>query len=146
VIIGVDSSIIIAGVHANHPLHALAANWIVHNLSVHKLLAPHYSVLESYAVLTRLPGDLRITPSEARNLLTTTVSNNMIVPRFDAESIWATIDTMVISSVAGGRSYDAFVMQILKDAGAEALATFNPNHFRDLADGVTLIDPSKPIE
>ena len=54
--IGVDSNVIVAGVHANHPYHALAANWLVQNLAEHQLMAAHYSVLESYAVLTRLPG------------------------------------------------------------------------------------------
>jgi predicted nucleic acid-binding protein len=142
--IGVDCGVIVAGVHANHPYHALAANWLVQNLAEHQLMAAHHSVLESYAVLTRLPGDLRVSPSEARDLLTATVQSNMIIPRFDAESIWTTIETLVLSSVVGGRSYDAFILQILRSVGAQAIATFNPTHFQDLESDMLVIDPSKP--
>jgi predicted nucleic acid-binding protein len=142
--IGVHSSVIVAGVHANHPYHALAANWLVQNLAEHQLMAAHHSVLESYAVLTRLPGDLRVSPSEARDLLTATVQANMIIPRFDSENIWTTIETLVMSSVVGGRSYDAFILQILRSVGTGAIATFNPTNFRDLESGMVIIDLSKP--
>ena len=142
--IGVDSNVIVAGVHANHPYHALAANWLVQNLAEHQLMAVHHSVLESYAVLTRLPGDLRVSPSEAKDLLTATVQANMIIPRFDSESIWPTIETLVMSSVVGGRSYDTFILLILRSVGAQAIATFNPTHFRDLESDMIIIDPSKP--
>jgi hypothetical protein len=33
--IGVDSSLIVAGVHANHPRHALAASWLIRNIGKH---------------------------------------------------------------------------------------------------------------
>jgi len=135
---------IVAGVHANHPYHALAANWLVQNIAKHQLMASHYPVLESYAVLTRLPGDLRVSPSDARDLLTATVQANMIIPRFDSESIWTTIETLVMASVVSGRSYDAFVLQILRSVGAGAIATFNPTHFQDLESDMVIIDLSKP--
>ena len=144
VTIGVDSSVIIAGVHSNHPRHALAANWLVDNLSEHRLLVAHHSVLESYAVLTRLPGSLRVSPSEARDLLSATVKANMVVPKFDVESIWATLDTMVMASIVDGRSYDAFIFEILKSIGIDAFATFNPHHFHDLDKAIIILDPGKP--
>jgi hypothetical protein len=49
-----------------------------------------------------------------------------------------------MSSVVGGRSYDAFILQILRSVGAGAIATFNPTNFRDLESGMVIIDPSKP--
>jgi len=135
---------IVAVVHTNHPYHALAANWLAQNIAKHQLMATHHPVLESYAVLTRLPGDLRVSPSEARDLLTATVQANMIIPRFDSESIWTTIETLVMASVVSGRSYDAFVLQILRSVGTGAIATFNPTHFQDLKSDMVIIDPSKP--
>jgi hypothetical protein len=68
----------------------------------------------------------------------------MIISRFDSESIWTTIETLVMSSVVGGRSHDAFVLQILRSVGAQAIVTFNPSHFRDLESDMVIIDPSKP--
>jgi hypothetical protein len=68
----------------------------------------------------------------------------MAVAGFQAESIWTTMEHLAGSSVAGGRSYDAFVLQILNDFGAEAMATFNPAHFLGLPGGLPIIDPSQP--
>jgi toxin FitB len=143
VTIGVDSSLIVAAVHANHPRHAMAAGWLIRSIGKHQLVAAHHAVLEAYAVLTRLPGELRVTASEARDLLTGTVKANMAVAE-QQESIWAILDKLVDSSVAGGRSYDALVLLALQAFGAEAIATLNPSHFRDLAPELRIIDPSTP--
>jgi predicted nucleic acid-binding protein len=140
--IAVDASVIVCGVHANHPRHALAAAWLLRAISEHSLLVSHHTILEVYAVLTRLPADFRVTPSEARDLLMATVKKNMRVVPFSAESIWKVVDFFVVSSVAGGRSYDAFVAEVVRNAGAEAIATFNPAHFRDLTQ-MKVIDPSQ---
>lgn len=142
--IGVDSSVIVAGVHANHPLHETAVSWLSRSLSAHQLVVAHHSVLESYAVLTRLPADLRVMPSEARDLLAETVRANMDIAGFQAESIWAMMEALASSSVVGVHSCDAFVLQILNNCGAEAIATFNPAHFRGLPGGLRIIDPSQP--
>ena len=139
--IAVDSSVIIAGVHANHPRHALAVGWITRAMAEHRLVVSHLTLLEVYAVLTRLPGDFRVTPSEARDLLAATVQSNMAVVPFVPESIWKTLESLALCSAAGGRSYDAFVAKTVREAGAEAIATFNPAHFDGLAD-MQLIDPS----
>jgi predicted nucleic acid-binding protein len=141
VTIGVDSSLIVAAVHANHPRHAVAAGWLVRSIGKHQLVAAQHAVLEAYAVLTRLPGELRVTPSEARDLLTGTVKANMPVAE-QPEGIWGILDKLVDASVVGGRSYDALILLALQAFGVEALATLNPSHFRDLAPGLRIIDPS----
>jgi len=142
--IGVDSCILVAGVHANHPLHAVAADWIIRNISLRKLIVAHHSILEAYAVLTRLPGELRITGPEAKQLLESTIRPNMKIAKFDASTIWDCINSLVSQSAVGGLSYDAFIADILTNAGAEAIATFNTTHFIDIAPHLSVIDPSKP--
>ena len=142
--IGVDSCVIIAGVHANHPRHAAAAQWLVGALSVHELVVCHHSILETYAVLTSLPDGFRVTPSEARDLLSATVMENMSIAGFEPESIWTILATLVPRSVAGGRSYDAFVARVLYAHGAQSVATFNAKHFAGLIEGFTVIDPGEP--
>lgn len=144
--IGVDSSVLVAAIHAAHPRHALAVGWVTRALQVHTLVATHHSVLEAYAVLTRLPGDNRVTPSEARDLLTASVKENMAIACYDPQSIWEAIGSFVTASVAGGRSYDAFVADILRRAAVDAVATFNPSHFSEAAHGMRVIDPSDPSE
>ena len=141
--VGVDSSVVVAAVHANHPRHALSAHWLIRALAEDRLVIAHHSVLEAYAVLTRLPGEWRVTPSEARDLLAATVQKNMEIAAYQSDGIFALVESLVVSSVMGGRSYDAFVLHILQSAGAEAVATFNPSRFRGLDDRVRIIDPAE---
>ena len=141
--IGIDSSVIVAGVHANHPRHGAAAQWLVQALTAHELMVCHHSVLESYAVLTSLPGELRVTPSEARDLLEATVRANMVVAEFQPESIWSILESLVPLSTAGGRSYDAFTACVLHASGARAISTLNPKHFAGLIEGLQVIDPGE---
>jgi len=142
--IGVDSSILVAGVHANHPLHAIAANWLIRNIASKELIVAHHSILETYAVLTRLPGKLRTSGSEAKQLLESTVKSNMHVADFSSVSIWDCIDSIVSHSAVGGHSYDAFIIEILNNAEVEAIATFNTTHFIELTPDLPIIDPAKP--
>ena len=144
--IGVDSSVLIAGVHANHPRHAVAATWLIRNIPLHDLMVTHHSVLESYAVLTRLPGELRLSGSEAKQLLESSIRNNMQVADFNASSIWDYIDSLVNHSAVGGNSYDLFSAEILFQSGAEAIATFNVRHFVEFDSLMPIIDPSQPTE
>lgn len=140
--IGVDASVIVAGLHANHPRHALAAGWITRALGDHKLVVCHHTVLETYAVLTRLPSDFRVTPSEAKDLLVATVKAHMTVVPFSPEGIWGIVERLTVTTASGGRSYDAFVAECLQSAGAEAVATFDPGHFRGLT-ALDVIDPQE---
>ncbi len=142
--IGVDSCVVVSGIHTSHPLHAVAAEWLIRNISSNELIITHHSILETYAVLTRLPGMLRITGPEAKLLLESTIRPNMQVAEFTASSIWDCIVSLVDHSAVGGQSYDAFTAEILTRAGVEAIATFNTTHFTNLASHLSIIDPSKP--
>ena len=142
--IGVDSCVIVAAVHANHPLNIVAAGWLNEALSHHELIVAHHSVLEAYAVLTRLPGDLRISASEARDILQSTVRDNMQVAEFDGPDIWDILDRVIAVSAIGGRSYDAFNIDLVKKNGADSYATFDISHFEHMAGGMKLVDPSHP--
>lgn len=141
--IGVDSSVIVAAVHANHPRYATAAQWMIRSLAGNELLVCHHSILETYAVLTSLPGDLRVTPSETRDLLSATVKSNMTVAGFRPESIWSILESFPGMQAVGGHSYDAYVAHVLHDAGAEAVVTFNRRHFAGLVTGLAVIDPGE---
>jgi predicted nucleic acid-binding protein len=143
--IGVDSSVLVAGVHANHPLHKVAADWLIRNIPLHKLIVTHHSILETYAVLTRLPGGLRLSGSETKQLLESTIKPNMQVADFSSSSIWGCIDTLVHHSAVGGRSYDVFIVEILKKTEVDAIATFNASHFSEFADQLSIIDPARLV-
>ena len=142
--IGVDSSVLVAAIHANHPLHAVAVQWLVAALKRHELVVTHHTVLECYAVLTRLPGEWRISGDEAKRLLEGTIRNRMILAGYRPDWIWGAIEGMAERYVAGGRAYDAFVADLLKRSGCDAIATFNAAHFSDVASEFRILDPSRP--
>ena len=62
--LGVDTSVIIAAVHANHPVHLSSSRWLDAAFDTHDVVVAHHSVLEAYAVLTRLPAQFRVGPDE----------------------------------------------------------------------------------
>lgn len=143
-IIGIDTSIIVACVHVNHPMHAPAAGWLEKTFSSSDVVVAHHSVLEVYAVLARMPGDLRVEPLEARDILSTTICENSSICGFSGNEIWDVIDFFVSIPAVGGQSYDAFIIGILKKEGIRAFATFNRSHFERLNGGIEMIDPSRP--
>ena len=139
--IGVDSSVIVAAVHANHPLHIPSADWLNRTFDEHDVVITHHSVLEAYAVLTRLPAQYRLSPVEAHAVLTGTLRENTILAPYDENTIWDMIDTMVQTPVSGGSSYDLFIIEILKLAKVDYIATYNTKDFRRLAKTIRIVDP-----
>ena len=143
--IGVDSCVIIAGVHASHPMHAVAADWLIRNIAENRLVVAHHSILETYAVLTRLPGRLRTSAAEAQKLIEGTVRANMNVAPFQSDAIWNCLDALIRQTTMGGSAYDAFILHILTAIGIKAFATFNTAHFARIDPQLALIDPSNPV-
>jgi predicted nucleic acid-binding protein len=139
--IGVDSSVIIAAVHVNHPLHLASSHWLNKVMEDHDVLIAHHSVLKSYAVLTRLPAQYRLLPAEAQAVLTGTLRENTILASFAEADIWSMIDTMVQTPASGGASYDKFIIEILAAAEVDGIATHNARDFRRLSTIVRIIDP-----
>jgi len=70
----------------------------------------------------------------------------MVVAGLPEQAIWSVIDSFVLSSVIGGRSYDAFILQTLRAAGIDAVASLNPSHFAGLAPELRILDPAVPEE
>jgi predicted nucleic acid-binding protein len=142
--IGVDSSILIAAMHANHPMHAVAVGWLTPALRKHDLVVADHTVLECYAVMTRLPGTWRVTGDEANHLIRSTVMSNMEIFGFAPKTLSDCLEKMAANHVVGGKTYDAFIVETLKQAGTAKIATFNPSHFSAVAGKIAVFDPSKP--
>ena len=139
--LGVDSSVLVACLHANHPFHIAAADWMNHSFENHEVVVAHHSVLEAYAVLTRLPAEYRLVPSEAVTALHATLRDNVVVAPFSERSIWDVVRRLGENAAAGGAAYDGFIIEILAAARVEAIATANAREFRRLSRGIRIIDP-----
>ncbi|MDE0448398.1 MAG: PIN domain-containing protein [Spirochaetaceae bacterium] len=141
--VGVDTSVIIAAVHANHPVHLSSSRWLDAAFDTHDVVVAHHSLLEAYAVLTRLPAEYRVTPAEAEIVLRETVRDNARIAPFAAESTWAFMSAFAALPAAGGAAYDAFIIRLLSEAGAEAIVTYNVDDFRRLSPHVRVTDPAE---
>lgn len=140
--LGVDTSVVVAAVHANHPLHLASARWLDAAVDAHDVVVAHHSILEAYSVLTRLPAPYRISPSEAETVLLETVEENARIAPFTAQAMWEFISGFVAVPAAGGAAYDAFIIRLLGEAGADAIATYNVDDFRRLAPSMRIADPA----
>jgi predicted nucleic acid-binding protein len=122
-------------------MHSAATRWINGTIAEHTPVVAHHSVLEAYAVLTRLPSAFRLAPREAAMVLTETLRDKVLIAPFDAEDIWSAIFTVETAPAAGGASYDAFIIHLLRTAGVQQIATFNTRDFERLADGLKIVTP-----
>ena len=141
--VGVDTSVIIAAVHANHPVHLSSARWLDATFDEHDVVVAHHSLLEAYAVLTRLPDQYRVAPGEAEIVLRETVEEHARLAPFAAESMWDIIARLTAIPAAGGASYDAFIIRLLSEAGVDVIATYNADDFRRLAPSMRIADPAE---
>ena len=142
-ILGVDASVIIAAVHANHPVHLSSSRWLDAAFDTHDVVVAHHSLLEAYVVLTRLPAQYRVGPDEAEIVLRETLQHNARLAPFGEDSMWNFMTGMTALPAAGGAAYDAFIVQLLSEAGAEAIVTYNVDDFRRLSPHVRVTDPAE---
>lgn len=78
-----------------------------------------HALAETYSVLTRLPGDLRVLPEDAARLLTTRFSRPLLL---GPEVTGRLPDVLSHLDIAGGAVYDALVALAAVEHDAE-LAT-----------------------
>jgi len=91
-------------------MHGPAASWLDDAFSSHELAVAHHSIIETYAVLTRLPAKYRLSPSEAKIVIHGTLHGNAQITPFDSGSIWESLDSIAAAPAAGGAAYDAFII------------------------------------
>jgi predicted nucleic acid-binding protein len=73
-----------------------------------------HAVYETYAVLTRLPGDARVAPEDAVRLLRDRFESPAVL---DARSTRSAPAVLAASGVAGGATYDGLVALAARSAG-----------------------------
>jgi len=102
-------------------------------------LAAH-SLVEAYAVLTRLPAPYRLSSVDTLELLRKNFGAARIAA-LDAAEHWTLIELASSSAVSGGRTYDALIVNTAAKLAPCDLLTLNARHFAAFdAPGVTLVD------
>jgi predicted nucleic acid-binding protein len=106
-----DTSVAVPLVVAGHREHE-AVNAAVGRRTVR--LASH-AQLETYSVLTRLPGDARLAPQDAGDVLDDRFGEP--VP-LSEPSVVALLATLIENGIAGGAVYDALIGLTALESGA----------------------------
>jgi len=128
------------GWHEHHRLALAALEDVESRGDV--LLLPGHVLVESYAVLTRLPARHRVAPAVALELLRTSFERRVRVVTLSAEEIWALLDGAGRLQIAGGAVYDARILAAARKAGADALLTFDVRDYERLDPGeVRIVAP-----
>jgi predicted nucleic acid-binding protein len=137
----VDTSVVVAALLGWHEKHEVARKALERGLVAERLVLPAPTLIESYAVMTRLPSPHRLSPADAAALLHDTFAEVSTVA-LDGGEVWKLIDDLETTQVAGGRSYDWHILACARKAGAARLLTLNERDF--LALGDTKIEIVRP--
>lgn len=124
-----DANCLVAAVletHVHHNETVLAIERLEASGATATMLA--HALLESYAVLTRLPGADRVDPHTAAAALADSWSDRAIAAVQPSDP-WSFLNTASGEGIAGGRVYDALIGHTASDAGIDVLLTWNTRHF-----------------
>lgn len=100
--VAIDTSVAVAYLDAGHSAHQVCTEFLSGKTAV---LAGH-AAFESFAVLTRLPGDAQVSPVDAITALRTAFGEPLWLPIEAQNSLFARLGT---SGMSGSAVYDALV-------------------------------------
>lgn len=138
-----ESSCLVALACAWHEHHeATRADLERREKSGESILLACYSIIEAYAVLTRLPPPHRRSPEEAHAILSGSWKDCESVS-LSRREYWELLDSVRSASISGGRTYDALIAACGRRAGAATLLTWNLSHFEGFqGDGLEVVSPA----
>lgn len=123
-VLAIDTSVAVPLLVRTHAAHLEVVRWWDKRAVA---LAGH-ALAETYAVLTRLPGDLRLNPSDAAGLLAERFAPPLLMGDETARRLPQLLSQL---GIAGGAVYDALVALAAADNGvplatrdARALGTY----------------------
>lgn len=139
-----DTTVIVAVLCSWHEHHGRATREIERRVDAgDSLLMAGPALVESYAVLTRLPSPYRLSPANALTLLEANFPEECAHPVvLDSSEYAKLVNGAPSRGIVGGAMHDAVIYACAEAAGAAAVLTFNERHFRRIAlAGVNLIVP-----
>ena len=138
----IDTSCVVAAVCAWHEHHAAAADEIERRLDRgERMVVAAHVLVESYAVLTRLPAPHRLAPTDAWTLIRSNFVEQVSMTALTARESANLIGRLAAANILGGRAYDGIIAACAEKAGAETLLTFNARHFDPAPRGVAVVVP-----
>ena len=130
-----DTSVLVASALQAHEHYsrAVAAVRAVQQGKDRGFIAAH-SLLETYAVLTRLPVSPRIHPPMAKCIIDDNFAANFEVIGLEPKEYSELITRLAAKGIVGGTAYDLLLLACAAKAEVDCILTFNVRHFRMIAD------------
>ena len=113
--LALDTSVAIPLLVQTHEQHAAIVRWWDNR----EIALSGHALAETYSVLTRLPGDIRLAPADAARLIRERFAAPFMLPR---RTFARLADVLGDHGIAGGAVYDALVALAALEHDAE-LAT-----------------------
>ncbi|MDN5748527.1 MAG: type II toxin-antitoxin system VapC family toxin [Pseudonocardia sp.] len=113
--IALDTSVAVPLLVQTHGAHDTVVRW----WGGREITLSGHAAVETYSVLTCLPGDLRLAPADAARLLDERFAPPLLLGTSTAERLPQVLSAM---GIAGGAAYDALVALAAAEHGTE-LAT-----------------------
>lgn len=130
---------LVSGWHAAHDLVMLEVETRLDRGEEMVVAAP--ALIESYAVLTRLPAPHRISSTVAAQMLQVNFMEYVTVA-LEPDAYRSLVVGAPSRAIAGGALYDAVILECALRAGADAVLTLNGRHFSRLAgEAVKIVVP-----
>lgn len=101
-VIAVDTSVAVPLLVRTHRAHDAVVGW----WGGRELALSGHAVAETFSVLTRLPGDLRLLPADASRLLTARFASPLVLSAVAQRRLAQTFGRL---GIAGGAVHDALV-------------------------------------
>jgi predicted nucleic acid-binding protein len=140
--VALDTSVLIAALLSWHEHHEAAAEALESALAAPAgAVLPLPSLVEAYAVMTRLPSPHRLRPADAAEILRASLQGRVRLLTLDEPQSWQLIASLADTGVAGGRTYDAHIAACAKAAPSDRLLTLNERDFTAVAPDLHLIVP-----
>ena len=98
------------------------------------------ALVETYAVLTRLPPPYRLRPADALALIEGSWSDAEVAA-LDGTEIWPLLRGLPAAGIAGGSTYDAVVAACARKAGVDVILTWNVADFERVAGNIEVKSP-----
>lgn len=138
-----DTSVVVPALLTWHEHHERALPVLIAaRSSPDGVILPLPALIESFAVMTRLPPPARLSPEAAWTLLEAAFSRRTTIAALDGAAAWEMLSALPRLGISGGATFDAHVVACAKRAGAERVATFNEKDFRRLdLEGIELLVP-----
>jgi predicted nucleic acid-binding protein len=132
----------VAAICSWHEHHDRAAGEIQRRLERReKMIVAAHALIETYAVLTRLPPPHRLPPETAYALIRSNFMDAITIIALDLKNYLVLLRAAPQKGVAGGRTYDEVIAACAVKAKVNTLLTFNDRHFENGAGGVLVVVP-----